>query len=682
MQRCQASDSDTLALKLDLAEQILDYSSRNVELTIEIMVGSSRNIEPLLRELIENGATIPALSAKIRECVETERERELLDAASSPWSRSHSYAESLQSVVDRHKTFDASAATSNIILPLLLDNSCWKAYVHFLKARLDRDTGRTEHELITRTRQLLRAHQEVKSAAAERKRIAERLSQLASIIECSSDAIVIYTLEGSIVSWNKGAENVYGYSAGEVLGRPRSLLIPPGQTDDLPAIVERLKRGETINKFETVQVRKGGRQIDVSMTISPVKDVSEAVIGAAAIARDISERKLLEKQLRQAQKMEAIGQLAGGIAHDFNNLLSVINGYCDLLEQELRGNGTAGRNCDQIKKAGERAAGLTRQLLAFSRQQMLEPKVLDLNAVIVDLEKMLKRIIGEDVEFKTQLASQLGLVKADRGQIEQVVMNLVVNARDAMPNGGRLAVETANIVVDDKFARRHGLREPGRYVRLSLTDNGIGIDPETQTRIFEPFFTTKEIGKGTGLGLSTVYGVVTQSGGHVEVESQLGLGTTFQIYLPVSQEPARSDEQSHCSEGHLGGTETILLVEDEEALRHLTRDILAGRGYTILEADSPDQAMQIANEHSGRIHLLLTDVVMPRMNGRALAQRLLAARPEMKVMYMSGYVGFQQSRILDPHATILSKPFKSELLLTKLRETLSSSLQPELALSV
>jgi PAS domain S-box-containing protein len=680
VQRCQIPESDTLDLKLELAEQVLEYSNRNVQIAIELMLGASASMESQLRELTENGKSISTLSNRIREHVETDKERELLDAAISPWSRTHAYAESLQSVVDHQKKFDATAATSNIILPLLLDNSCWKAYVHFLRARSVRENSRSEHDLISRTRQLLRAHQEVKSAAAERKRIAERLSQLASIIECSSDAIVIYTLDGSIVSWNKAAETVYGYSAGEVLGRPRSLLIPADQTDDLPAMVEKLKRGETISKFETRHLRKGGRPIDVSMTISPVKDVSGEVVGAAAIARDISDRKLLEKQLRQSQKMEAIGQLAGGIAHDFNNLLSVINGYCDLLEQELQGNGTAGRNCEQIKKAGERAAGLTRQLLAFSRQQMLEPKVLDLNSVILDLEKMLRRIIGEDVEFRTSLASSLGLVKADRSQIEQVVMNLVVNARDAMPNGGRLVLETANIVADEKFTRRHGISEAGDYIRLSIIDNGTGIDAETQTRIFEPFFTTKEMGKGTGLGLSTVYGVVTQSGGHIEVQSQVGHGTTFHVYLPSIQKSALVEKSTVCSERDLRGDETILLVEDEEALRQLTRDILASRGYKVLEAGSPERALQIAKEHAGPIHLLVTDVVMPKMNGCMLAQRVQSSRPEIKVIYVSGYVGFKQSEVLDAEAIVISKPFKSELLLSKLREALD--LETEFALSV
>ena len=420
MQRTQLKDTGILDAKLDLAEQIVDYSNRNIELTTEILLGSSQPAKPLLLELAENGRAISNLLQKIREQVETDRERELLDAASSTWSRTRGYAESLQSILDDQKRFDATVATSNIILPLLLDSNSWKAFVHFLRTR--EDSGHGERELMDRTRRLVRAHQEMKSAAAERKRIAERLSQLASIIEYSSDAIVIFTLDGSIVSWNRAAEAIYGYSAAEVLGRPRSFLLPPDQADDLQEIVEKLKRGESITRFETVHIAKGGRRIDVSITISPVKDANEQTIGSAAITRDVSDRKLLEKQFQQAQRMEAVGQLTGGVAHDFNNLLSVITGHCELLEEEVAQNAAARRNCEQIKKAGERAAGLTRQLLAFSRQQFLEPTVLDINAVVLDIDKMLKRVIGEDIEFQTLLDCNLGCVKADRGQIEQVIM--------------------------------------------------------------------------------------------------------------------------------------------------------------------------------------------------------------------------------------------------------------------
>ena len=663
--------------KLELAEQILDYSNRNLEISMEILMGGRKEIEPLAMEQAENSAAIAGLLQKMREYVEGDEERDLLEAAGAQWSRTLNYAQPLQPRMEGQRRFDTAAATANVILPHLLDHNSWKAFVHFLRAQTD-GSGTAENgnrDLTTRTRQLVRTHQEMKSAVAERKRMAERLSQLASIIELSTDAIVIYTLDGTIVSWNTGAEGVYGYSANEVLGRPRSVLLPPDQPDDLPATVATLKRGERIQRYETVHMRKGGKRIDVSMTMSPVKDGNDEMVGAAAITRDISDRKLLEKQLRQAQRMEALGQLSGGIAHDFNNLLSVIGGYCELLEPELPPDGVLHRNCEQIKKAGEKAAGLTRQLLAFTRQQVLEPRVLDLNAVVLDLEKMLNRVIGEDIELRTSLDRGLAAVKADRGQIEQVIMNLVVNARDAMPNGGRLTVQTANVVVDESFTRRHHPQAPGAYVRLSVTDTGVGMDSETQARIFEPFFTTKEVGKGTGLGLSTVYGVIRQSGGHIWVDSQLGRGSAFEVYLPMVQESARHEKSSVGADGTTGGTETILLVEDEDALRELTRELLAGSGYRVLEASSPEKAIEAARNYRGPIHLLLTDVVMPRMSGPRLAQSLEAIRPEMKVVYMSGYMGFRQSQLPEPDAILLAKPFKREALLRKLREALALNLE-------
>ena len=669
---------ETLQAKLDLAEQILNYSNRNLQLTMEILVRAEKDIEPFLLEQNENAAAIAILLQKIREQVESEKEQALFDAASAPLARARGIV-SFQSLLDRHGRFDAPTATANLILPLLLDSSAWNAFVHFLRAQLDASqlSNHDHRELTSRTRQLVRAHQEMKSAVAERKRIAERLSQLASMIELSSDAIVTYTLDGTIVSWNAGAECVYGYSASEVLGRPRSVLIPPDQPDDLPAMIGTLKRGERIQRYETVHMRKGGQKIDVSLTMSPVKDASEEILGAAAITRDISDRKLLERQLHQAQKMEAIGQLSGGIAHDFNNLLTIINGSCELLEPELPQKASLRRNCEQIRKAGERAASLTRQLLAFSRQQVLEPRILDLNVVVLDVEKMLNRLIGEDIELKTSLRPNLGSVKADRGQIEQVIMNLVVNARDAMPNGGRLTIETENIDVDEAFALRHRPQQPGPYVRLSVRDTGIGMDAETQARIFEPFFTTKEVGKGTGLGLSTVYGVIRQSGGYIWVDSELGHGTTFDVYLPLVRERVLDEKPSSAADAPSGGTETILLVEDEEVLRELTRDLLAGSGYAVLEAESPEKAVEIARHHAGPIHLLLTDVIMPRMNGPKLAEQIAAIRPDMKVVYMSGYTGFRQSQLPNAQAILLPKPFKREALLRKLRDARSFDLEPE-----
>lgn len=670
MQRLQVHEQNALEVKLQRAEQILDYSNRNVQLTMEILVASPQEAKPLLLEMAENGAAISSLIPKIREEAETDKERELLEAASASLSRTHSYAESLRSFVDEPKRLDVTTATSNVLLPLLLDNSSWKAFVHFLRTQLD-SSGPQEMNrgFVTRTRDLLRAHQEMKSAVAERKRIGERLSQLASIIECSSDAIVLYTLDGVIVGWNMAAESIYGYSASEVLGRSRRLLIPSDQPDDLPGIVETLKQGEAVKRFETVHLRKGGQSIDVSMTISPVKDASDEIVGAAAIARDVSDRKLLERQLRQAQRMEAIGQLSGGIAHDFNNLLSVIIGHSDLLEERLA-KSDALKNVEEIRKAGTHGASLIRQLLAFSRQQVLEPKVLDLNAVLTDLEKMLRRLIGEDIDLCIALDPVLGRLKADAGQIQQVIMNLAVNARDAMPHGGKLTIKTANVEVDGNYARHHPPQTPGSYIALHVSDTGIGMTPEVQAHIFEPFFTTKEVGKGTGLGLSTVYGVVKQSGGYIWPDSAPGQGTTFRIYLPRTEEAPVPSKSAVGRGESLRGAETILVVEDADALRELACNLLTMNGYKTLEANSPEEAIRIAREYPLPIHLLLTDVIMPGMNGLMLAEKLVPQRSEMKVLYMSGYTGFMDRGLHHLESMILSKPFTREALFRKIREVL------------
>jgi CheY-like chemotaxis protein len=376
--------------------------------------------------------------------------------------------------------------------------------------------------------------------------------------------------------------------------------------------------------------------------------------------------------------MEAVGQLSGGIAHDFNNLLGVIIGYSEILEHRLPPNDPLLKECGQIKKAGQSAASLTRQLLAFSRQQVLEPKVLDLNAIVLHVERMLRRLIGEDIDLKATLGSGLGCIKADQSQIEQVIINLAVNARDAMPHGGKLTIETSHVDVDEDYARRHPPQKPGAYVLLTVADTGTGMDAETQSRIFEPFFTTKELGKGTGLGLSTVYGIVRQSGGHIWVSSEPGQGTTFKVYLPRLVQAVQMERPVSGSTGSLRGVETILLVEDEDALRELTRSLLEGAGYTVLEAERPEKAIEIALHHSEPIHLMLTDVVMPGLNGRDLATNLATIRPAMKVVYMSGYTGFTHPGLADSGATLLAKPFTRDVLLRKLQEVLESEVKLEM----
>ena len=378
------------------------------------------------------------------------------------------------------------------------------------------------------------------------------------------------------------------------------------------------------------------------------------------------------EQLRQAQKMEAVGKLAGGIAHDFNNLLTAITGYSELTLRRLRAEDPLRRNVEEIKKAGERAASLTRQLLAFSRKQVLQPKVLDLNAVVSDMEKMLRRLIGEDIELRTALAADLGSVKADPGQIEQVLMNLAVNARDAMPQGGNLIIETENVYLNEGYATRHIAVKPGPYVMLAVSDTGEGMSEETQSRIFEPFFTTKEVGKGTGLGLSTVYGIVKQSGGNIWVYSEVGEGTVFKIYLPRVDEAAQEYKPGPEAQESLDGTEVILLAEDDERVRGLVREVLEGYGYRVLEAEGGSAALSVSERHEGPIHLLLTDVVMPKMSGRELAIRLARVRPEMKVLYMSGYTdeSIVHHGVLDAGTPFLQKPFEAEALARKVRELL------------
>ena len=409
--------------------------------------------------------------------------------------------------------------------------------------------------------------------------------------------------------------------------------------------------------------------------VEPLRDSDGQVSGAICMSLDITDRKQLEEQLRQAQKMEAVGRLAGGIAHDFNNLLMVIQGYSDLLVERLPDGDPLRRNAEQIQMASQRASSLTRQLLAFSRKQMLAPKILNVRSVVAEMEKILRRLIGEDVQLETSSAPDLGLIKADRSQIEQVILNLAVNARDAMPQGGRLTIETANVELDASYSHPPAVLSPGRYVMLAVTDNGCGMDAETQAHVFEPFFTTKEKGKGTGLGLATVYGVVKQSGGYVWVYSEPGRGTSFKIYLPRIEETAVPAGRDGKSETQIPerGSETILLVEDEKGVRELAREYLASSGYTVIEAEDGHTALELAAMHVGPIHLLLTDVVMPGISGRELAERVSQIRPGIKIIYMSGYTdqAVVHHGILRNDAVLLQKPFTLMTLAGKLREMLA-----------
>jgi nitrogen-specific signal transduction histidine kinase len=408
-----------------------------------------------------------------------------------------------------------------------------------------------------------------------------------------------------------------------------------------------------------------------------VRDERGALINYVSVQRDVTRELQLEEQYRQAQKMEAIGRLAGGVAHDFNNLLVVIIGYTELLLDRQLGARPWRTYVEQIKKAGEHAAGLVRHLLAFSRQQVLQPEILGLNGVVSNIEPMLRRLIGEDIDLIAKLEPGLGQVKADAGQIEQIILNLAANARDAMPRGGKLIIETANVELDATYLRRHAGVEPGWYVMLAVSDTGIGMDAATQARIFEPFFTTKAQGQGTGLGLATVYGIVKQSGGHIWVYSELGRGTTFKIYLPRVHETARAVKPRPGLLDMPPGSETVLVVEDEESVRALTRHILERCGYTVLEAGHGGEALLLAEQRQEPIHLLLTDVVMPHTSGRELADRLAALHPEMKVLYISGYTDqhLVHHGVLEPGMHLLQKPFSPQALAHLVRQVLDAPRQ-------
>jgi signal transduction histidine kinase len=392
-----------------------------------------------------------------------------------------------------------------------------------------------------------------------------------------------------------------------------------------------------------------------------------------ATLRDVTDRKRLEEQLRQAQKMEAVGRLAGGVAHDFNNVLTAIFGYADLLTEEFPAGSPARQDLEEIRKAATRASALTRQLLAFSRQQVLAPVVLSVNDLVEDVDKMLRRLLGEDVDLRVTLARDAGNVRTDPGQLQQVIMNLVVNARDAMPTGGKLLIETADTELTEQYAELHQPVIPGRYVMVAVSDTGVGMDAQTKARIFEPFFTTKEKSKGTGLGLSTVYGIVKQSGGYIWVYSEPGHGTTFKVYLPRVDAPV--DPQAPPREvGTITGTETILLAEDDEMLRPLSKGLLEKLGYTVLESENASQALGLADAHVGPIHLLIADVVMPGASGRELARRLADSRPDTKVLYVSGYTddAIVHHGMLEPGLNFLQKPFTPAALASKVREVLDA----------
>jgi PAS domain S-box-containing protein len=520
--------------------------------------------------------------------------------------------------------------------------------------------------------ELRRANEELHRRTAEQ--LGEYRSRLASIIDSSEDAIIGKGLDGIITSWNKGAERVYGYTPEEVVGKHISILAPSDRPDEIPEILKKIARGESVEHYESVRVTKDGQPLNVSISVSPLRDAKGEVVGASAIARDITAQRKAEGQLHQSQKMEAIGRLAGGVAHDFNNILAIISACTEFLRDRIDRAAESSQYVENIQKSIERGSSLTRQLLTFSRSSVIRPRVLDLNERLKDVGKLLRPLMGDDVDILIVSKSPAAVVEADPGQLDQIVVNLAVNARDAMPHGGKFILETRSEKVDEAFAEQHQNMAPGKYVLLAVSDTGSGMDEATVARIFEPFFTTKEVGKGgNGLGLATVYGIVKQSAGHILVYSELGHGTTFKIYLPSADHKiglASKPEVETVSPKRQGTT--ILLVEDDEIMRSLTRQLLQEHGYTVVEADDGKSALEWVASHPEPIDLVLTDVVMRRMSGPELVERLNASHPNLKVVYMSGYTGelIAEREVLKRGVTLLEKPFTRTALLNTIHATL------------
>ncbi len=526
--------------------------------------------------------------------------------------------------------------------------------------------------------QILRIVGVVEDITEKRRLASERdalLSRLQLHLKRLPLAYVRFDSDLCVIDWNPTAERIFGYTKEEMLGEgpPYEKFVPRAFWVKGQEIRTRIRAGDMEAHSINENLTKDGRTITCQWFNTPLMDDDGQFVGFLCLAQDITAQKSLEAQFQQAQKMEAVGQLAGGVAHDFNNQLTIITGYVELLIETLRPDDPAQQFLEEIKKAGERSASLTRQLLAFSRKQVIVPQILDLNGVIQDTEKMLRRVIGEDIEFITLLHPQLGSVKADPGQLEQVLLNLAVNARDAMPQGGKLTIETNNIELDEEYAKTLAGVRPGPYVRLALTDSGVGMTAEIKRHIFEPFFTTKEVGKGTGLGLAVVHGVVKQSDGHIEVYSEPGIGTCFKIYLPRIQPLAKPGSSLKGLASRPRGTETILLVEDESIVRGLARHVLEEFGYTVLAAGNSDEALSLCAKYQGPIHLLLTDVVLPGLGGRQVAEQVIALYPQIKVLYMSGYTDDTVVRhgILHKQVNFLQKPFSPTELAQKVRQVLN-----------
>jgi len=552
-------------------------------------------------------------------------------------------------------------------VPLKVNNHTFGALVVQTYSRNIR-YGERDKEILTFVARQLASAVELKRNEQALRRSEARYR---SLVQSSVYGIYRSSLEGRFLDMNPALITMLGYDSAEEV-----LLLDPEkdvfvQQEEHDRLVEEFRRTGRVDGYEVKWMRKDGHAITVRISGRAVSSAEEPADVLEAIAEDVTDRRALEDQLRQSQKMEAVGRLAGGVAHDFNNLLMVISGYAEVILASVDPGNPVHEKGRAIQLAADRATTLTRQLLAFSRKQFLELKVVEVNSIVQDMERLLRPLIGENVELVTILYPEPAHTRADAGQLEQVIMNLVVNARDAMPGGGRLTLQTEILVVDENHRRGQHFIRPGDYVMLSVSDTGMGMDRETQLRIFEPFFTTKEKGKGTGLGLSTVYGIVKQSGGYVMVESEVGHGATFHIYLPLVNETAERHSVS-APAAALGGTETVLLVEDEDSVRQLVCDTLSTKGYRVLQAENGEAGMAEAARHNGKIDLVISDVVMPGMSGRDMVKQLLESRPGTKVLYLSGYTedAVISEGSIEKGTAFLQKPFTLQSLSRKVREVL------------
>jgi two-component system, cell cycle sensor histidine kinase and response regulator CckA len=564
---------------------------------------------------------------------------------------------------------------------------------------------------------LQRLNQQLQQEIAERRQMAEVLGRQASLMDLAHDAIIVRGLDGTIQFWNRGAGQMYGWTRDQTLGQTSHDLLATRFPEPLPKIEQQLREaghweGELIHQtrngsalvvasrwalreskepgaFEVMEINRDvteerkarqelyhanqALEVRVKERTAALEQTAASLESAnVALGHEVEKSRGLQDQLLQTQKMEAIGRLAGGVAHDFNNLLTVIAGYNRMILDDPSHIPDVLEWAGEVKQAADRASSLTSQLLAFSRRQVIRPRIIDLNDVVRNMEKLLRRVIGEDIDLATHLDPVLASVEADPGHLEQVIMNLVVNARDAMPAGGKVTVETTNVMLDEDYAGNHSAVAPGPYVQLAISDTGEGMTEETRRRIFEPFFTTKEMGKGTGLGLSIVYGIVKQNGGDIWVYSQRGRGTTFKIYLPAVFSGKSEETKRPVVSASERGRETVLLVEDEANVRKLVRAMLKKQGYTILESKDVHDAIRLARDRREPIDLLLTDVVMPDLSGPELAEQLVSIHPEIKVLYMSGYAdnAIVRHGVLPPDAAFVQKPFPPEALHSKVREVL------------